>query len=118
MNAMDVARSLGIPDDEARGYLLTCNDVVESEQYVAVLRKNVAHLAADVKGLGGRKLLRGCRETLRKWFVDNPILFACIKPGNDRAVRLVEALGFTRYDATDTHIWLAQTKEQFDAKSN
>jgi len=58
--------------------------------------------------------LRECRGTLYEWFKTAPILYAPVKHGNKRAVRLAKALGFAPYDTTPTHVWLMQTKEHFD----
>lgn len=113
MKAIDVADKLGVEKDTAREYLSACESIVESAQYVATLKGNTVHLAAEVSGLGGRKLLRDCRATLSRWFKDQPVLYAPVKHGNHRAVRLAQALGFHQYAATDVHVWLMQTKEQF-----
>lgn len=114
MNAVDVAHSLGIDKEAAEHYMRTCADVIESPQYVATLKGNTVHIAAEVVGLGGRKLLRDCRATLSRWFQQEPELYAPVKHGNARAVRLAEALGFHQYAATDTHVWLMQTRERFN----
>ena len=113
MTALEVAEALGVDKTMAQEYLFACQDVVESAQYVATLKGNTVHIAAKVDGLGGRKLLRQCRETLARWFDNEPVLYAPVKPGNDKAVRLAEALGFHQYATTDTHVWLMQTKEHF-----
>lgn len=114
MDALSVAEQLGVPPGAAQEYLTTCNDVVESNAYVATLRGNTVHIAVKLDGLGGRKLLKDCRGTLSRWFADKPILFAPVKHGNLRAVRLAQALGFRIYEATSTHVWLVQEKGHFD----
>lgn len=114
MNAIEVARALGIPEKAAWGYLQDCEEVVESDQYVATLKGPTVHIAASVKGLGGRRLLRECRGTLRRWFDQQDILYAPVKIGNDKAVRLAIALGFYPYAVTPTYVWLMQTKERFN----
>jgi len=115
MKAMQVALSLGVNPDRAADYLRQCTDVVESSQYVATLKGDTVHIAAKVQGLGGRALLRECRDTLTRWFELHPILYAPVKKDNERAIQLGEALGFKRYAVDNTHIWLLQTKEQFHA---
>lgn len=115
MKAMQAALSMGVDPDRAADYLRQCTDIVESSQYVATLRGNTVHIAAQVNGLGGRALLKECRATLTRWFETHPILYAPVRTNNERALPFVEALGFKRYAMDNTHIWLLQTKEQFHA---
>lgn len=113
MNVIEAAESMGVSVPNAEAYLKKCEDIVESAQYVATLKGNTVHIVANVKGLSGRKLLRDCRATLSCWFGIHSVLFAPIRLGNSRALRLAQALGFHIYTDTDTHIWLLQTKEHF-----
>ena len=97
-------------------YLAESDDVVETPQVLAVLRGNQTHLQLTIKGLSGRKALRKCREILAKWFEIHPVLIAPVKHVNEKAITIVKALGFVEYASTDTHVWLAQEKEQFYGK--
>jgi len=114
MKAIEVARSLGISDKAAWGYIQDCEEVVESDQYVATLKGATVHLAVKVKGLGGRRLLRECRGTLRRWFDHHDVLRAPVQSSNVKAIRIAVALGFRPYATTATHVWLIQTKERFN----
>lgn len=117
MKAIDVAIVLGVAVPDAERYLSECEDVVETEQCVAVLRKGaVVHLAIQMRGLGGRKLLRDCRAILARWFDIYPVLFAPVKHGNEKAIAIATALGFRRYADTVTHVWLRQTREIFNGQ--
>ena len=113
MNALQTAEALGVSPAEAGAYIQGCDEVVESGQYVATRKGPTVHIAVKMKGLGGRKLLKDCRETLRGWFDKEDTLFAPVKFGNHKAIRIAEALGFHRYSTTDVHVWLVQTKEKF-----
>ena len=114
MKALALAESMGLDAQQARKYLSGCRDVVESRRWVATLKGNTVHIAAQPRGLGGRRLLRECRVTLRRWFDLEPILYAPIKHHNTRAVRFAIAMGFFPYAEDDTYIWLVQTKEKFN----
>lgn len=116
MTAMELAAQLGVPFECAEDYLSECTRVVESSQHVAVLKGNQVHIGAKVTGLGGRKMLLACQETLKQWFDLQPVLYAPIRHGNARAVRLADACGFRLYYTDATYWWMTQTKEQFHAK--
>jgi len=114
MTALEVAESMGIDKEVASAYMSGCSDLVECTQFVAMRKGSTVHIAVKVKGLGGRKLLRDCRAVLAQWFDKEPVLHAPVKPGNSKAVRLAEALGFHQYGATTDMVWLMQTKEHFN----
>ena len=115
MTAMEVARKMGIETGQAEAYLASCDEVIESGQFVAILRGNTVHIAAEIHGLGGRSLLRKCRAILRDWFERHSVLYAPIKKDSEHVIPFAERFGFVRYAVDDTHIWMLQTKEQFYA---
>ena len=114
MNTLEVAKDMNIDPAYAEKYLLECEDVVESAMYVATLKENTVHIAARVPGLGGRLLLKQCRATLAEWFSCHAVLYAPVKFGNNRAMRLAAVLGFTQYATDATYVWFKQTKEHFN----
>ena len=114
MKAIAVAESMGVDLAHARRYLSECRDVVESKRFVATLKGNTVHVAGKFHGLGGRKLMRDCRETLRLWFALEPILYAPIKHANTRAIRFAMGMGFHPYAEDETYVWLVQTREKFN----
>lgn len=116
MTAFELATEMGLTIQQFEDYTNDCDDIVEAEQFVAILRDDEVHLAVKLTGLGGRKLLRDCKSILARWFEDNPVLLAPVKHANVKAIRLAEALGFRVYGETETHVWLVQHKEQFHAK--
>lgn len=110
---IDLAKMFGKPPEAIELGLLTCNDVIQSEQFVAARQGRICHLAIKLTGLGGRKVMRECRKVLRKWFEAETVLFAPIKHGNDKAIRVVEHLGFKKDYETITHVWMRQTRSEF-----
>lgn len=108
MKAIDAAIMLGIDVETAQAYMLTCDEVVESDEFVATLKDDTVHLAIKLHGLGGRKVLRECERVLSRWFERHAFLRAPVKIGNDAAIRVAQALGFHRYATTDTHVWLVR----------
>jgi hypothetical protein len=114
MTALEVAASMGLTIKQFEDYVNRCSDVVEADHHVAILKGNEVHLAVKLNGLAGRRVLKECRETLARWFALEPFLVAPIRHGNTRAKRIAEALGFTHYANTATHLWMAQSREQFN----
>lgn len=114
MRAFDVAMRMGLTIKQFDDYTNACTDIVEADQFVAILKGDEVHLAAGVAGLGGRRLLRECRDVLRRWLDLEPVLVAPVKHGNERAKRIAEALGFRKYGETKIHEWLRLTRENFN----
>lgn len=113
MTAFEVAMKMGLTIKQFEDYVNTCSDVVEADHFVAALKGNHVHLSAEIKGLGGRKVLKECRAVLAQWFILEPVLLAPVKHGNTRAIRIAESLGFRKYDETSVHEWLCLTRENF-----
>lgn len=113
MTALEVARNMGLTARQADEYLRACRDVIERPHHVAILKGNEVHLAVRVKGLAGRRVLRECGATLARWFDVEPVLLAPIRHGNNGAIRMASALGFSPSHTTATHLWMRQTREHF-----
>jgi len=107
VTAMEVAAALGVDPVTAAKRIVGCDSVIETDRIVAMREGRTCHVAVRCRGLGGRAVLRECRETLQAWLNVEPVLVAPVRHENVRALRLVEALGFRRYSETPQHIWLA-----------
>ena len=112
MKAFDVAMKMGLTIKQFEDHSNAFTDVVEAEHFVAALKGNEVHLAIELKGLGGRRVLRECRDVLRRWLDLEPVLVAPVKHGNIKAIRIAEALGFRKYGETSVHAWLSLTRER------
>lgn len=110
MTLTEAAEWLGIDKTLANEYMLTCNEVVESEHFVAVLRGATAHVAVKFDGLAGRGVLRTCRDILARWVAAHGTIYAPVKKSNGKAVRFAEAVGFRKYGETPTHFWFLATE--------
>jgi hypothetical protein len=108
MDVTAIAESMGMDSKQAEAYLMACDEAIISDEFMATRKGNKVHLAIRLHGLGGRMVLSRCREILARWHQDNPVLLAPVRHGNDAAVRVAEALGFRKYGATITHVWLAK----------
>lgn len=108
MDLADIARRSNVPLDTVLSSLTKADEFVKLSRGVATRIGNVVHLAAFPVGLGGRALLNECRAVLKRWHARHGTLLAPVRHENTRARRIAEALGFRKYDETETHVWLAK----------
>lgn len=108
MELAEIARRSNVSLDAALSSLAAADEFVKLSRGVATRNGNVVHLAAFPVGLGGRAVLKECRLILDRWHARHGTLLAPIKHDNTRARRIAEALGFRKYDETETHVWLAK----------
>jgi hypothetical protein len=113
MDNETVARIAGTTPAKVADYRLVCDDTADADNFLLVRRGDILHLVADVRGLGGRKMLKGICTALHKWFADTTVLYAPIPLGNARSMRVARAFGFYPYTATESHVWMMQTKDRF-----
>ncbi len=108
MDLAEIARRSNVPLDTVLTSLTKADEFVKLSRGVATRKGNVVHLAVFPVGLGGRAVLKECRIILDRWHARHGTLLAPVKHDNTRARRIAEALGFRKYDETETHVWLAK----------
>ena len=108
MELAEIARRSKVSLDTVLSSLTKADEFVKLSRGVATRKGNVVHLAAFPIGLGGRAVLKECRTVLKRWHARHGTLLAPVTHENTRARRIAEALGFRKYDETETHVWLAK----------
>ncbi len=81
MDVTAIAESMGMDSKQAEAYLLTCDEAIISDEFMATRQGNKVHLAIRLHGLGGRMVLSQCREILARWHQDNPVLMVALLAG-------------------------------------
>jgi hypothetical protein len=108
MELAEIARRSNVSLDAVLSSMTAADEFVKLSRGVATRKGNVVHLAAFPIGLGGRAVLNECRAVLKRWHARHGTLLAPVRHENTRARRIAEALGFRKYDETETHVWLAK----------